>query len=469
MKKFVSAFFVFISLIVPSTYYVVPISVYAQANTCPSDISGYSDDQLQALLAVCEKEIAEGKGKLEMTQKQATTIESIIQQLKYKIDQSQLKIKASNIKITQLGTDISIRSKNIKVLEAKIDKMHDSLYELLRKSDVVSGSSAVEAVLSSGGLSDFFLNLDNYGVLQDRLSKTLDEIKGVKLETEAEKEKLEESRTKESELKYQQEQEKKKTESYKAEQQQVLSLTKAQAEAYKKEIAQKERVKNEIRNRIFRTVGGQELRFEDALKLVQAYEARVGINAALTLAVLSQESSTDNLIGKNIGKCTYKQAAKNSSGTVMAPSQYASFEAIMDELGLNPYSTPVSCPIYSDGAYGGAMGPAQFMPNTWWNVNTGTGYKERVAKVIGNGTPSPFANLDSFTGTALYLRDAMDRCQTAFTSTFELRACAAAKYYAGLGASGSRLSQHMNPRSSYGYQVASRAAQFEKDIALLDQ
>ena len=443
--------------------------VQAQISVCPSSIVGYSDDQLQSLLAVCEAEIADRQGKLELTQKQATTIESIILQLRYKIEQSQLKIKSSKIKIAQLGEDIDVRSKNITVLNNRIERMHGSLTQLLRKSDIVSSASPVEALLSADGLSEFFVNVDNYDVLQGRLRTTLLDIKGLKSETETEKSKLETSRSKESELKYQQEQEKKRTENYRLEQEKVLKLTKSQADAYKKEIADKEKVKNAIRNRIFRTVGGQELRFEDALKLVQMYEGRVGVNAALTLAVLSQESSVDSLIGKNIGKCTYKQTAKNKAGTVMSPSQQPSFEAILAELGLNPDTTPVSCPIYSDGSYGGAMGPAQFMPSTWWNIGTGTGYKERVAKIIGNGTPSPFTSLDAFTGTALYLSDALERCRTAFSSTFELRACAAAKYYSGLGSCGSRLLGQMNPKSSYGYQLATRAAQFDKDIALLDQ
>ncbi|MEK7535769.1 MAG: lytic murein transglycosylase [Patescibacteria group bacterium] len=445
-----------------------PSMALAQAS-CPANISGYTDEQLQEFLAVCEKEIAENQAKLTFTQKQATSIERVIAELKYKIQKSELEIKARNIKITQLGDDISVRNKNINVLSEKIDKMRDSLSELLRKTDEVSAFTPAEALLSNSDLSEFFANLDDYEVIRGHLRNTLLEISEVKTQTEAEKARLEQSKVKEGELKYQQEQEKKRTNSLKSEQEHVLKLTRAEESAFKKEIADKERVKNEIRNRIFKTVGGQELRFEEALKLVRQYEARVGVNAALTLAILTQESSVNGLIGKNIGKCTYNQSASNESGTVMAPSQQASFLAIMNELGLNANTTPVSCPIYSDGSYGGAMGPSQFMPNTWWNVNTGFGYKQRVAEVMGVTVPSPFNNLDAFTGTALYLSDALERCRSAFTSTFELRACTAAKYYAGLTASGSRLARHMNPASSYGYKVAMRAAQFEKDITLLDQ
>ena len=448
--------------------WLLPSQGLAQS-VCPSNISGYTDQQLQALLTVCEKEIAENQQKLTLTQRQATSIERIIAELKYKIAKSEAEIKARNIKITQLSGDISVRNKNISVLEAKIGRMRDSLSELVRKTNEVSAFTPAEAMLSNTNLSEFFIDLDDYEVMRSRLRSTLIDIAEVKADTEAERARLEQSKLKEGELKYQQEQEKKRTAGLKSEQEQVLKLTRVEEEAYKKEIAEKERIKNEIRNRIFRTVGGQELRFEEALKLVRMYEARVGINAALTLAVLSQESSSGGLIGKNIGKCTYNQSASNPNGTVMADSQKASFLAIMAELGLNANTTPVSCPIYSDGAYGGAMGPAQFMPNTWWNVNAGVGFKSRIASVMGIGTPSPFNSLDAFTGTALYLSDAMERCRTAFSSTFELRACAAAKYYSGLMTSGTRLARHMNPVGSYGYQVAARAAQFEKDIALLDQ
>jgi membrane-bound lytic murein transglycosylase B len=48
----------------------------------------------------------------------------------------------------------------------------------------------------------------------------------------------------------------------------------------------------------------------------------------------------------------------------MRNSQKANFVKIMKGLGQNPAKQRVSCPIPRDGGYGGAMGPAQFMPNT---------------------------------------------------------------------------------------------------------
>ena len=249
----------------------------------------------------------------------------------------------------------------------------------------------------------------------------------------------------------------------------MLSLNRDQEAEYQQVIAEKERVKEAIRNRLFRTVGGAELTFGEALKLVQPYEEKIGIPAALTLSILSQESGIDGVIGKNQGRCFYNQPATNKAGTVMSDSQKTAFLRILKELGMNPDETPVSCPIYSDGAYGGAMGPSQFMPNTWWDVKNGTGYKKRVAKVLGVVAPSPFNNLDAFVGTTLYLSDAMDRCKTAFNSKFDLWSCSAAKYYSGLyNTTNGTLLRHMRPTYSYGYKVAKRAEEFQKDIDLLN-
>ena len=319
-------------------------------------------------------------------------------------------------------------------------------------------------------MSEFFIDFDDFNVLESELQNNLAAIRQVKEETQTAQELLEEKEARERALKIAKEEEKRKTENYKKQSQKLLSLNREKEKEYKKTIAEKERIKNEIRNRIFKTVGGTELTFAEALRLVQPYEDRIGVEAALVLAVLTQESSIDGVIGSNLGRCTYNQPARNSAGTVMSNSQKASFLAIMEELGMNPDTTPVSCPIYADGAYGGAMGPSQFMPNTWWDVKNQLGYKKRVSKVLGISIPSPFTNLDAFVGTALYLSDARYRCAgpNGFSNQFEIWSCSAAKYYAGLGASGSRLAKHMNSKWSYGYKVAQRAVKFQKDIDTLD-
>jgi len=48
----------------------------------------------------------------------------------------------------------------------------------------------------------------------------------------------------------------------------------------------------------------------------------------------------------------------------MRNTQKANFVKIMTGLKIPASSQKISCPIPRDGGYGGAMGPAQFMPNT---------------------------------------------------------------------------------------------------------
>lgn len=450
-------------------FFVFPNVAFSEV-TCSVDLDGKTDAELEIALKKCEEEIAEHEKLLQEKQKESVNLERDIDILGYKISKTQSDIRAKEIKIYQLKDDILKKNETIGELNQRANRTITSISGLVKKTNELDSFSTLEALLSQESLSEFFEDFDNFNVLKSDLKNNLEAIRQIKGETLTAKQLLEEQTQKEQALKVVQEQEKRKTELYKKENQKLLSLNREQEQEYKKTIAEKEKIKNEIRNRIFRTVGGTEMKFEEALRLIRPYEEQIGVEAALVLAVLTQESAVDGVIGSNLGKCTYNQTARNSSGTVMSNSQKESFLAIMKELNLNPDTTPVSCPIYSDGAYGGAMGPSQFMPNTWWDINTGFGYKQRVAKVLGISVPSPFVNLDAFVGTASYLSDARSRCSGSggFDSLFDIWSCSAAKYYAGLGATGSKLSKHMVSKWSYGYKVAERAMQFQKDIDTLD-
>lgn len=433
---------------------------YAGAVVCESNLDGKSDQELQAIAAQCDADLLELNTKFSSTKKYSSELEKGIANLNYNISKIQLEIKAKNAKIKQLGDNITVKSKYIGQLSDRVETIEGSISKMLMDSYAMDGTTIVDVLLSSKSLSDFFIDTDNFSTINQKLELLKDELHGVKKTSEQEKKDLETKQQQESKLKYEQEQAKKNTELYKKEQQTILSLTKNKEAEYKKLIAQKEQLKNQIRNKLYRTAGGIEISFGDALKLIQPYESTIGVSSALVLAVLFQESAVDNTIGKNIGKCTYNQTSACVAGkTVMSDSQKPAYLKIMANIGLNPDTSPVSCAICRDGNHGGAMGPAQFMPVTW------EGIMNRVADILGISYPSPFENRAAFTAAAVLLKDNQTRCKTAFTKKNDIWACSASKYYGGLNLSGTRLTNYMY--YGYGASVLKRALQFEKDIDTL--
>ncbi len=454
------------SLIAAFACSLMVVSSFSHAASCDNvgNLDNYTDAQLQDIFAACEADIAKQKRDLANQKKETQSISRNLSSINSQIQKSTAYIKAKEIEIYRLSKEISTQKDKIKGLESQTDKLKTAIGDLIREKNALDDYSVIEAIFSQQTLSDFFADWNNIDVIKKHLTVAYDELEGIREETLENTEILAEEEARERELKQEKEQESYEIQKQRAEQKLVLALAREEEAEYQKAIKEKEKLRSQIRNRIFRIADGGSIKFGDALNLIRPYEKQLGVDAAFILSVLFQESGWNNQIGGNIGQCTYKYVHPKTGRQVMSPKQVPAYERIMRELGRNPNTQKVSCPIPRDGAYGGAMGPAQFIPTTWM------GYRDRAGAVLGKpgSATSPFNNQDAFIAAGVFLKDlyyssgctnyANQYAHISPKKTLRER-CAAAKYYAG--------GNWWKFRFTYGDPVVQRANRFRQDIKTL--
>ncbi|MBI2514760.1 lytic murein transglycosylase [Candidatus Wolfebacteria bacterium] len=394
------------------------------------------EDQLTEL----EKEISDHEATIEKYRAQGKGLQSEIKKLETQVAKLNLQIKAVNLNLEKLDSEIDSTQKRIGGTESDIEINKINMGRIIQSLYENDKINLVEIFLKNPDLSDFFGDLNNLVSVGESVKGALLKIVALREDLLDQKETLALEREDAAALKAYQDAQKaniKKTQNEKAG---LLKETKGKESEYQKIVAEKKKTAAEIRKQIFKLLGGGELEFDNAYELAKFAEKATGVRAALVLAVLDRESA----LGRNVGACDYKKA--------MHPTRdIPAFLQIVEELGLKENLESgilkVSC-ANSDGAYGGAMGPAQFIPSTW------SLYKDKVADVTGNRPPSPWRNADAFVATALYLKDA-----GAVNGSVSSERQAAAKYYAG-----SRWRRYL---WTYGDRVIAKAQKFEEDINIL--
>ena len=399
-------------------------------------------EQLEEQLQGYEEQIGEYQKTITEYQKKGNTLQAEINRLNSRIASINGKIDTITSSLSKLTGQIKTTGSKIDEVQGKIIRSRDVLSEVIRKMDQDEKKGILDILLENQNLSDFFTSVNDLLVVQDSLKDSLVELGQFREELITQKEILALEKSDVEALRLYQVQQKQEVASVKSEKGGLLKTTKGEEAVYQQLLAVTEQSAAEIRARIFRLLGGGQMTFEEAYEYASYAEKRTGVRAALILAVLDRESA----LGRNVGQCNYK--------TAMAPGPPDSrrddvtpFLKITKELSLDPDKALVSCPIVADGAYGGAMGPAQFIPTTW------VAYKERVEAVTGSRPASPWNNLDAFVASGLYLKDSG-------ASSNEL--AAAAKYYCGGNW------QRYVCTYVYGAAVVEHAARFEKDIRILE-
>lgn len=381
--------------------------------------------RLEAELANLEREIAEKQKELSTQKGQSVSISRDIAILTTQIQKSKLDIKAKNLTISKLSGEITQKSRKIESLSTKIENIKDSLSQLLRKNREIDDKSILALILSKDSISEVYGDIENFSSIKRSINSSVNEIRGVRKETEVEKVLLEEKKNKEIDTKVELEDATKKVELSEAEKKRLLSISQNKEAEYQKVLAEKAQKRAAILSALFALRDTAAIPFSKALEYANLASQKTGIRPAFLLGILTQESN----LGANQGSCYLTDTVTGAgvgakSGTifknVMKPTRdVAPFISITTALGRDPYKTLVSCPIAGLG-YGGAMGPAQFIPSTWQMIKT------KVATLLDIKSADPWNPKDAFIASAVFLTGLGAKADS-YTS----EQTAACRYYGG--------------------------------------
>lgn len=423
--------------------------------------------RLEFELQNVEKQILTQQRLVEDKRSERRTIERDISIIEGEIKQVELGIQARSVAIEQMSDQIGEKEVVLSILSERSLRQQDSLADLVRKSALVDDYSLVEVMLSRDSFSEFFTDVAIYQNLKESLSESLTILHGIKNDTVDQKDQLQDKQQTEAEMKRIQELQREEIESKEREKGKILSVTKGEEKQYQTLLESQQRTASQLRSALFQLLGGGGgIPFPEAVRLAKYASGVTGVDSALILAILEQETN----LGNNLGSCTFTDS--QSSRPVMHPTRDEPvFLAIAKILGFDPYTRTVSCPIIQNGSrvgWGGAMGPSQFIPSTWaiygGIVSNGSGgwvysqSSDAIRRINGGSLPSnPFNNQDAFIATALLLRDNGANGSAAGDRTAALR------YYAGWGGAS-------NPANAfYGNQVMNRKARLANEISILGQ
>ncbi len=424
---------------------------YAPAASAQSALSPQARVQLQAQLDQLNTEIDTLNTNLQNIQQQQVSLERDVKIFDDQIKRSQLEIARRNLTIQQLSLGIQGKQDTISGLNDQINNELTSLASMLRQINELDTEKVIVVLMSARSISEFFADIDQFSSINTALQKSFTDIqntKGVNIQEEADLQSQLDDENQLKQVQLLQQQQLQEQETLKS---QVLSATKGQERSYQQLIASKQQTAEQIKAALFNLTGAKSIQFGQALQYAQAAEQKTGVRAAFLLGLITEESN----LGQNVGKGAYLVDMNPKRDVPI-------FLAITRSLGIDPNLQPVSKKQWY--GWGGAMGPAQFIPSTWatyagytkpyWNYDSS---KDRVGPLTGNTPPSPWSPQDSFMAAALYLSDSGASTQNS-SGEFKAAMC----YLAGCGNAGKKDLQF------YGREVSSLADKYQCQIDVLN-
>lgn len=407
--------------------------------------------QLQTQLQDLQRQIDDLQKQLSQTTTQKNTLANKIKALKKQQDVLNLQIQATNLQVNELGNKISDTQNSINSNIEKTNSLKNQMAGIIRVINQRDAYPFLYTVVSKQKLSEVYTAYQDFAQLTKGLSEVVAQIKLTNQELQKTQEELSVQQDEAKNLLAIKTLQQTQLSNSVSEQNQILQQTKGRELDYQITLNDTKARAAEISSRIYQLLGiSGQITFGEAYKIAKWAEGATGINPAFLLAVLTQESN----LGKNVGTCNRLGDPENKSWKViMKPDRdQEPFKQITSELGMNIDVTPVSCPMRDKNGnqvgWGGAMGPAQFIPSTWM------GYKDKVAQLTGKSPANPWDIRDAFAASAIKL------VAGGADGSYQGQWNAAMRYFSGSTNTRFRF---------YGDSVMNLTAKYEKDIIDLNK
>ena len=357
---------------------------------CNIALATTADDQKNSLrqqMDDIQKQIDAYRANISDLQQQGKTLKREISLLDSKMKEAQLEIQRTALSIKQTETGISDKNAALSDGEQKMARERQMLAKYVQAVYEADQQGTLEMILSNAKLSDIFDSVSSLQNIQEGIQESMAAIRQSKVNLENDKQILEDRRDELNQLKVLQEIQRRAVVSQQSERKDLLAQTKGQELNYQDLLKRAKAGAESIRKNLYLLEGvGLSMTLEKAYQYAKQASNLTGIRPAFLLAVLKNESSW----GEKVGTGTWRKD--------MHKRDQAAFIQICESLNLDPDKTPVSRkPAYG---WGGAMGPAQFLPSVWLS------YADRVSNLTGHRPADPWDIEDAFAAASLKLTQA---------------------------------------------------------------
>jgi membrane-bound lytic murein transglycosylase B len=341
-------------------------------------------DDLNQQLEEVQQQIEVYRGQIKQRSADAKSLKRDIAILDDQIAQSDLEIKQTELAIKKFDAVLDEQKQEIAKVDEQLGQKKVLLSEYLRTINDYDQKSLPEVLLENQNFSDFFNEIQSLDEIQEKIRVDFQEIMSLKNKLEEKKAGLEQERQQQDDLRTLQQLQQRSQQEQKDKKKDLLEKTKGQESLFDALIKKAYSDSASLKNQLYLLEGiGLSMTIEEALAHAEYASAKTGVRPAYLLAVLKEESSW----GTNVGTGFWQ--------TDMNQRDHQAFLKICKELKVDPNKMPVSRrPSYG---WGGAMGPAQFLPSTWLDL------EPDIIQLTGHNPPNPWDIDDAFVAAGLKL------------------------------------------------------------------